>query len=99
MPTKWSCPPLAPSVWSLAEQNFTYRVVLDLSPLPILHTALIGQFVHLQKRICTHDGVLRLCGLIDHNRMVLQSCRLDGYFPIFIDRDRSGAGRSHRRPR
>ncbi len=96
---EWSCPPLAQSVWSLAEQNFTYRIVLDLSPLPMLHTAMIGQLVRLQKRVCTHDGVLRLCGLSEHNRMVLQCCRLDGYFPIYSDRTEAILGESPRRPR
>lgn len=88
----WTCPPLAEVVWSAAEQNFTHRIVLDLSPLPMLHTALIGQLVQLQKRICTHEGTLRLCGLSDHNREVLQCCRLDGYFPIFHDRSEAVMG-------
>lgn len=90
--SEWSSPPLASGVWSLAEQAFTYRVVLDLSHVPFLHTALIGQLVNLQKRICTHDGCLRLCGLSDHSREVLQSCRLDGYFPMFHDRNEAVMG-------
>jgi anti-anti-sigma factor len=88
----WRCPPLAESVWSVADQNFTYRVVLDMSNVAVLHTALIGQLVQLQKRICTHDGVLRLCGLSDHNREVVRCCRLDGFFPIFHDRGEAVMG-------
>lgn len=94
-----SCPPLAQNVWSLLEQHFTYRVVLDLSRLSLMTTALIGQLVRLQKRICTHDGTLRLCGLTDHNFMVLRTCRLDGYFPIYGDREEAILGDSPRWPR
>jgi anti-anti-sigma factor len=90
--SEWSSPPLAGGVWSLAEQNFTYRVVLDLSHVPFLHTALVGQLVNLQKRVCSHDGCLRLCGLSDHSREVLQCCRLDGFFPLFHDRNEAVMG-------
>jgi anti-anti-sigma factor len=94
-----SNPPLAQTVWSLLEQHFTYRVVLDLGQLSLMSTALIGQLVRLQKRICTHDGTLRLCGLSDHNLMVLRTCRLDGYFPIYCDREGAVMGDSPRLPR
>lgn len=90
--SEWTCPPLAESIWELCVQSFTYRVVLDLASMAMLPTALIGQLVRLQKRICTHDGVLRLCGLSDHNREVLHSCRLDGYFPEFHDRGEAVMG-------
>jgi len=88
----WVSPPLAAHVWALAEQHFTYRVVVDLTDLPMLPTSLIGELVRLQKRICMHDGVLRLCGLSEHNRDVLHSCRLDGYFPSFHDRNEAVMG-------
>jgi len=89
---EWTCPPLAETVWELCGRHFTYRVVLDLASLTVLPTALIGQLVRLQKRICTHDGVLRLCGLSEHNREVLHSCRLDGYLPEFHDRGEAVMG-------
>lgn len=94
-----SCPPLASNVWSLLEQHFTYRLVVDLSQLSLMCTSLIGQLVRLQKRICTHDGTLRLCGLSDQNLTVLRSCRLDGYFPIYGDRGEAIMGESPRQPR
>jgi anti-anti-sigma factor len=90
--TEWSSPPLASGVWSLVEQNFCRRVVLDLSHVPVLHSALIGQIINLQKRICSNDGCLRLCGLSEHNIEVLRCCRLDGYLPVFDDRNHAVMG-------
>lgn len=88
----WQCPPLAESVWKVAEQNFVYRIVLDLSRIALLHTAFVGQLVQLQKRICTHDGILRICGLSEHNAEVLHCCRLDGFLPTFADRNEAILG-------
>lgn len=84
--SEWANPPLAKSVWQLVEQYFTYRIVLDLGEVPMLHTALVGQLVHLQKRLCQHDGTLRICGLSERNHDILRTCRLDGLMPHFRDR-------------
>lgn len=91
---EWDCPPLAETIWSLLQQHFTYRVVLDMSQVPLLHSAIVGQLVYLQKRVCTHDGVLRVCGLSERNHDVLRSCRLDGFLPHYQDRNQAVTGMS-----
>jgi anti-anti-sigma regulatory factor len=99
--SEWDNPPLAESIWHLLDQSFTHRVVVDLSGVTMLHTWLIGQLVQLQKRVGAHEGVMRVCGLTDRNRDILRSCRLDGFFPNFHDRNEAvrGCVEAPRRPR
>jgi anti-anti-sigma factor len=79
-------PPLAEQVWSLLQQHFTYRLVLELDQVRLLTSRLIGQLVHLHRRIDEHGGVMRLCGLSPRNRQVLHTCRLDDRFTPYQDR-------------
>ncbi len=79
-------PPLSETIWSLLQQHFTYRVVLELDGLGVLNSYLIGQLVALYKRIDEHDGVMRLCGLSAYNQQVLHTCRLDDRFLAYHDR-------------
>ena len=95
----WDAPPLAETLWSLLEQHFTYRLVLECNSLLLLHTMLLGQLVLLHKRICVHGGLLRLSGLSDFNRKVLENCRLDGRFPNFDDRTAAVLGHRPNKPR
>jgi anti-anti-sigma factor len=79
-------PSLAESLWSLLEQHFTYRLVLELDRIRLLNSYLIGQLIEVYRRIREQDGVLRLCGLSVYNRRVLRTCRLDDRLPIYDDR-------------
>jgi anti-anti-sigma factor len=79
-------PPLAERLWSLLEQHFTRRLVLELDQIKVLNSRLIGQLIVLYKRIQQHDGVLRLCGLSPYNRRVLHSCCLDDRLPAYDNR-------------
>ena len=81
-----AAPPLAEAVWAILEQNFVYRVVLEMDRIAVLHSYLVGQLVLLTKRLHGHDGVLRICGLSPDNQAVLGSCQLDGIFPNYRDR-------------
>lgn len=93
-------PPLADCIWDLLRRHFTYRVVLELDEVSLLDSYLIGQLLQLYGRIQQHDGVMRLCGLSEHNAQVLKTCRLDERFLPCRDREEavmSGYGR--RRPR
>ena len=74
---------LAEKIWSLLEQSFTYRLVLELDCLELLESSLIGQLVLLSKRIHSHGGMLRLCRLSAQNQQVLHVCRLDGCLPNY----------------
>jgi anti-anti-sigma factor len=88
-------PPLAEQLWSLLEQHFTYRLVLELNEVRLLNSYLIGQLIKLFRRIEEHDGVLRLCGLSPYNCQVLHACRLDEQLLPYQDRREAiiGCGR------
>lgn len=83
---------LAEKIWTVLEQNFTYRLVLELDQLEILQSRLIAQLVLLTKRIHSHAGLLRLCGLSAFNQEVLRVCRLDGCLPNYDDRNSAVKG-------
>ncbi len=87
----------AEQVWSLLEQHFTHRLVLELGELDHLNSELIGQLVWLHKRVHTHDGLLRICQLSDQNDEVLHVSRLGGYFPRYGSREDAVMG--HALPR
>jgi len=90
----------AEQVWSLLEQHFTHRLVLEFSELDHLNSELIGQLVLLYKRIHTHDGLLRICQLSDAQDEVLHVSRLGGYFPRFQSREDAVMGHAvPRQPR
>jgi len=79
-------PPLAEAVWALLEQNFVYRVVLELDRIQLLRSYMVGQLIMLAKRVHTHGGVLRICGLSAINEDVLRCCQLATQLPNYRDR-------------
>jgi anti-anti-sigma factor len=87
---------LAEKIWSVLDQNFTYRLVLELDQLEMLQSQLIAQLVMLSKRIHSHSGMMRLCGLSAVNQEVLHVCRLNGCLPNYDDR--SSAVKGEHRP-
>jgi anti-anti-sigma factor len=87
--------PLAEQLWSLLEQHFTYRLVLELDEVRLLNSYLIGQLIQLFQRIEEHDGVLRLCGLSPDNCEVLHACRLDEQLLPYQDRREAVTGGQH----
>jgi anti-anti-sigma regulatory factor len=92
--------PLADYLWSLLQQHFTYRLVLELDRGQLLNSSLIGQLMHLFRQIEEHDGVMRLCGLSPYNREVLHACHLDDRFLPYEDRREAVMGcHQLRRPR
>jgi len=80
-------PDLAEQIWAALEQSFTHRLVLDLDDIGHLNSHLVGQLVWLYKRIHTHDGTLRICGLSSRNEEVLRLCRFEGRLPLFATRE------------
>ncbi len=92
-------PPLAEQLWSLLQQHFTYRLVLELDDVQ-LNSHLIGQLKQLYRRIEEHDGVLRVCGLSPGSRQVLHASHLDDRLLPYEDRQEAVWGRPHMaRPR
>lgn len=91
--------PLAEAIWTMIEQHRLYRVVLELDQIELLHSYLIGQFVLVQKRVHTHGGVLRLCGLSSRNENVLYTSRLDTHLPHYANRHEAVLGHVPNKPR
>jgi anti-anti-sigma regulatory factor len=90
---------LAEQIWSILEQSFTYRLVLELDEVPTLRSYLIAQLVLLSKRIHTHGGLLRLCGLSPANQEVVHVCRLEGCLPNYGNRGEAVMGHRPAQPR
>jgi anti-anti-sigma factor len=89
-------PQLAEAIWALLEQNFVYRVVLELDRIQLLRSYMVGQLIMLAKRVHSHGGVLRICGLSSVNEDVLRCCQLATQLPNY--RDRSEAVMASRPP-
>jgi anti-anti-sigma factor len=85
--------PLAEPVWSVLEQHFTYRLVLELDQIRLLTSRLIGQLLQLHRRIEEHGGVMRLCGLSRYNWQVLRTAGLSNLFMPYHDRQEAVMGR------
>jgi anti-anti-sigma factor len=83
---------LAEMLWSLLEQHFALRMVLELDDVPLLRSSLIGHLVRLHKRIATHEGMLRICGLSAQQRDVLRACRIDSCIPQYASRTEAVMG-------
>ena len=79
-------PQLAEAVWALLEQNFIYRCVLELDRIQLLRSYMVGQLIMLTKRIHSHGGVLRICGLSAANEEVLRCCQIADQLPNYRDR-------------
>jgi anti-anti-sigma regulatory factor len=83
----WQAPPLAECIWSLLEQHFVYRVVLECEQLPRLTSSLVAQLQLLWRRIDGRGGVMRLCGLSTANQELLDRCGLAQRFPHYQARE------------
>ena len=89
----------AERIWQLLEQEFGHRVVLELDAIELLQSSLVGELVLLHKRVCTRDGVMRVCGLSDSNYEVLRTNRLHHRFPRFQTREEAVMGNHPKQPR
>ena len=77
---------LADDLLLLLKNHLMRRMVLELNDVQRLRSGLLGQLVRLHDSVCNEGGVLRICGLSDENRQVLQACRLDRRLPSYVDR-------------
>jgi len=76
-------PRLADRVWSLLQQHFTSRLVLELDQIDVLDGRFMRELVRLHEHIAANHGVMRLCGLSARNKELLQSGNLDKCFPSY----------------
>ena len=84
---------LARMIWELMERQFSYRLILEMDRVDLLRSVLIGQLLLLYNQIQDHGGLIRICGLSDYNREVLQQCRLEGHFPHYSTPTEAALGR------
>jgi len=76
---------LAQVLWSLLEEHFTYRLVLDLEGAGGLDEADVEQLMTLARRLITRQGTIRLCGLSAYNRGVLERLGVMSYLLVYSD--------------
>jgi hypothetical protein len=76
-------PVLAERLWTLLQEHFVDRLVLELGEIGVLNSRFLEQLVLLHKRICEHGGLMHLCGLSAGNQKVLRLRQLDGRFPYY----------------
>lgn len=95
----WRSTPLAEAIWSLIEQHFTYRVVLECNQIGPLTSGVLEQLVLLRRKIRERGGVLRLCGLSCENRDMLADCGLCVDLPHYADRETAVMASRPRLPR
>ncbi len=88
---------VADMLWSLADQHFVYRLVLEMNDVEVLPSRLMGQLVVLQNRVLQRDGALRLCGLSDDCAETLHFCRLDQALPNYDCREDAVKGKRRQR--
>jgi anti-anti-sigma factor len=90
---------LAERIWSILTQSFTYRLVLELDEVGMINSCMIAQLVLLSKRVNSHGGLLRLCGLSLPNQEVVHMCRLEGCLPNYNNRGDAVMGHRPLQPR
>lgn len=95
----YTSPNIADRVWSILQQHFVYRIVLEMDDVEVLSSHVIGQLVMLQKRVLQNGGALRLCGLSPSCREVLRLCRLITVLPAYESRSDAVMGSGRVKPR
>lgn len=78
---------LASELWSLLEQHLVNRLILELDDVGELRRATLDQLVALSNQICQRDGMLRICGLSERNREMLQASRECERMPHYVSRE------------
>ncbi|MBI2827361.1 MAG: hypothetical protein HYX69_22025 [Planctomycetia bacterium] len=95
----WQAAALAESLWSVIEQHFTYRVVLECDQIGPLTSSVLAQLALLRRKIRERGGVLRLCGLSKDNCDLLADCGAREDLPHFADRESAVMAGHPRLPR
>jgi anti-anti-sigma factor len=90
---------LAESIWEVLQSHFCYRIVLELEDVDLLFSAFLGQLISLSKRVHSHQGMLRICGLSDVNQEVLHTCKLEAALPNYECRSDAVMGHRPTQPR
>jgi anti-anti-sigma regulatory factor len=92
-------PPLADEIVAAMQRHLVHRLVLELDEIHLLHSYLVGQLILLEQRIRNSGGLMRLTGLSDCNRQVLETHGLKDRFAVYNNRAEATMGVSRRLPR
>lgn len=63
------------------------RLVIDLSTVDALSSAMIGKLVTIKRKVEEHKGVLALCGVSEELMGAFRVSRIQDYFTIHSDLD------------
>ncbi len=63
--------PLDEVLWSVLDQHFIYRLVLELDQVKSLSEEIVDQLLSLHDRIEARGGLMRICGLAPRSRRML----------------------------
>ena len=81
-----SAPRLAEVLWSVVEQHFTYRLVVELDQIKTLDDEILGQLLLLHDRVAERGGLMRICGLSPRNHRLLLQRQLEDRLVPYQDR-------------
>ncbi len=84
---EWPGAPLADTIWALMQQHFVHRLVIECDQVVQVTAELATQLAILQQKIGEAGGILRLSGLTEANRAVLDRFATAQGFPCYADRD------------
>jgi anti-anti-sigma regulatory factor len=85
---------LEEALWSLLEQHFTHRLVVEMDRIEVLDEELIDQLTALHDRICDRGGLMRLCGVKPDHRRLLARRDVDDRLLVYGDREHAVLGGS-----
>ena len=71
---------LGEALYALLEKDAQSRIILDLSQLDFVTSAVLGKFITLHRRLHRQGGALVLCSLQPNVRETLRASRLLDYF-------------------
>jgi hypothetical protein len=95
-----SLAPLDEVLWSILDQHFTYRLVLELDQIKSFTDEILDQLLDLRDRISARGGMMRIWGLTPHNRRLLLERQVDDRLIPYQDLEEAMmASAAPRRPR
>jgi anti-sigma B factor antagonist len=71
---------LGQDLFALVEKDNHRQVILNLSMVRFVTSAVLGKWITLHRKLVRSDGVLVLCNLQDGVREILEASRLLTYF-------------------
>jgi len=74
---------LADRIWSLLQQHFTNRLVLDLREIQVLDGHLPQELRRLNELIRQANGVIRICGLSKSNQDIYRQTLPEKQLPVY----------------